>query len=111
MVLIVDDDPVFRDLARELLTAAGFDELSEAAGVAEARAAVARRRPDAVLLDVHLPDGDGLALARELRAVARVLLTSTDGSVGRDAEVAFLSKLDLPRADLHAYLGTTRGGG
>src|SRR4051794_10394463 len=105
MVLIVDDDAVFRQLARELLVSAGFDEISEAAGLAEANAAVARRRPDAVLLDLHLPDGDGLVLARELNGVARVLLTSTEPSVGRDPGVAFVSKVDLPRADLHAYLG------
>ena len=108
-VLIVDDDPAFRDLARTMLAAAGFDEIGEAAGVAAARAAVSRSRPDAVLLDVHLPDGDGLALARELGGVSRVLVTSSDASIGRAPGVAFVSKTELPGADLRHYLGASLG--
>ncbi|MGZ4270286.1 MAG: response regulator [Solirubrobacteraceae bacterium] len=108
-VLIVDDDPVFRDLARAMLAAAGFDEIAEAADVAEARAVAGRVRPDAVLLDVHLPDGDGLALARELGAAARVLVTSSDASIGRAPGITFVAKTELPGADLRHYLGTSLG--
>jgi len=82
-VLIVDDDRAFRRVARDLLAAAGLEVVAEAVDGSEALAAVERVRPDAVLLDVHLPDTDGFALARSLRDGGRrmrVLLTSTDAS-------------------------------
>ena len=47
----------------------GYD-LTVAASLAEARAALQDRTPGLVLLDRHLPDGDGLDLARELQASA-----------------------------------------
>jgi CheY-like chemotaxis protein len=106
-VLIVDDDAVFRALARAMLAGAGFEEIAEAGGVAEARAAVQGKRPDAVLVDVHLPDGDGIALARELGAgssAPRVLLTSSDSGAGARVGVDF-----VPKADLIRHLGTTLG--
>ena len=62
-VLIVDDHEPFRAVARELLEAAG-----EAADAAEALAAVAVEAPDAVLLDVQLPDRDGFSVAAALTA-------------------------------------------
>ena len=104
-VLIVDDDPVFRDLARAMLALAGFDEIVEAADIAAAREAIGHRPPDAVLVDVHLPDGNGLILARELAPVARVLVTSTDDGVVPGPGVAFVPKAELPAADLRAHLG------
>ena len=80
-VLIVDDDPRFRALARALLNAAGHTVVAEAADGTQALAALRRVRPDAALLDVQLPDTNGLELARELAAndnTLRILLTSTD---------------------------------
>src|SRR5829696_7941952 len=68
-VLIVDDDQVFRGLARRMVVAAGLAVVAEASTVAEALAAAGRTRPDAALVDVGLPDGDGVALARELSAL------------------------------------------
>jgi DNA-binding NarL/FixJ family response regulator len=64
-VLIVDDHPSFRACARQVLEAEGFEVVGEAADVASALAAAERLRPDVVLLDVQLPDGDGFDLARE----------------------------------------------
>ena len=52
---------------RAILTPAGY-ALTIAATLAEARASLQERTPALVLLDRHLPDGDGLDLARELRA-------------------------------------------
>jgi len=65
-VLIVDDHQPFRAVARELLEGAGYVITGEAADAAEALAAVAAEAPDAVLLDVQLPDEDGFAVAAAL---------------------------------------------
>ena len=66
-ILAVEDEARNAALLRAILGPAGYD-LTIAASLAEARAAVGVRTPALVLLDRHLPDGDGLALARELRA-------------------------------------------
>jgi DNA-binding NarL/FixJ family response regulator len=67
-VLIVDDHEPFRSVARELLESAGYVVAGEAADGAEALAAAEAESPDAVLLDVQLPDRDGFSVARALRA-------------------------------------------
>jgi DNA-binding NarL/FixJ family response regulator len=82
-VLIVDDHQPFRAVARELLERAGYVVSGEAAGASEALAAVAADAPDAVLLDVQLPDGDGFAVAMELAATdgpAVVLISSREAA-------------------------------
>src|SRR5437762_7682420 len=80
-VLIVDDHQPFRVVARELLEGAGYIVAGEAADAAEALAAVATEAPDAVLLDVQLPDRDGFAAATALAAAngpAVVLISSRE---------------------------------
>jgi CheY-like chemotaxis protein len=112
-VLIVDDDPGFRRVARELLAAAGMTVVADAADGAEALRAIERLCPDAVLLDVHLPDTDGFSLARSLRDGGRgprVLLTSSDVSVGMWGDpadygaVGLVPKTELVQTDLARYL-------
>jgi DNA-binding NarL/FixJ family response regulator len=68
-VLIVDDHAAFRASARALLQAEGFDVVGEAADGAGAVEAVAVLRPEVVLLDIQLPDLDGLAVAEQLARV------------------------------------------
>ena len=65
-VLVVDDEPLIRWAASSTLAAAGFTvvEASDAAG---ARAAAEAGPVDLVLLDYRLPDGDGVALMRDIR--------------------------------------------
>ena len=65
-VLIVDDHPSFRRLASQLVAAAGYAVVGEAADAASALAEAERLRPDVILLDVVLPDRSGLAIARDL---------------------------------------------
>ena len=65
-VLIVDDHASFRATARQLLEAEGYEVVGEAADGASALEAVARLRPDVVLLDVQLPDMDGFEISRRL---------------------------------------------
>ena len=110
-VLIVDDDPAFRDgIAREL-TERGYEIAGFATTLAEARAALAALEPDAVLLDVNLPDGNGVTFAGDVHTRARILLTSTDGDaaparlVERSGAAGFLAKTELLDADLGCYLG------
>jgi DNA-binding NarL/FixJ family response regulator len=111
---VVDDDPEFRRLAGRMLAASGLTVVGEADSVAAALAAAARLEPSAVLLDVELPDGDGVTLARELAALPwhpRIVLTSIDGDItttddARDAGArAFVHKADLPNAPLAQLLG------
>ncbi len=66
-VLVVDDDPQILAICAEVLENQGF-EVTRAGTVAEARMAVVRARPDLILLDVALPDGDGFHLFEELKA-------------------------------------------
>jgi DNA-binding NarL/FixJ family response regulator len=65
-VLIVDDHALFRSMARQVLTAAGFLIVGEAADGAEAIRAFGELHPDLVLLDVQLPDIDGFTVATVL---------------------------------------------
>ena len=67
-VLIVDDHPSFRAIARALLEAEGLEVVGEAEDGAGAIAAAEELRPDLVLLDVQLPDLDGFEVARRLSA-------------------------------------------
>jgi putative two-component system response regulator len=66
-VLVVDDDEQVREALSRTMTRAGYACLT-AATLEEARATVRRDRPDLVLLDLYLPDGSGIVLARELAA-------------------------------------------
>ncbi len=94
-VLIVDDEPPIRRLLRTSLNAQGYRTV-EAATAAEALASIARDRPDVVILDLGLPDRDGLDVIREVRgasAVPIVVLTS------REAERAKVAALDLGADD------------
>jgi DNA-binding NarL/FixJ family response regulator len=113
-VLVVDDDLEFRELARRLLAASGLTVVGEADSVAAALAAAVQLKPSAVLADVELPDGDGLALARELAVLPwrpRIVLTSIDGDITTTGEARlagareFVAKSDLPDAPLAELLG------
>ena len=108
-ILIVDDSPRFRALAAELLAMHGFEVLAEAADGEQALAAVARSRPDGILLDINLPGSDGFAVAASLAAAcagARIVLTSSDTEhvpaevMKTCAAIAFVAKQDLAVADL-----------
>jgi two-component system phosphate regulon response regulator PhoB len=65
-ILVVDDEPQIARIARDYLERAGFAVLGAGDG-AGALALAASRRPDLVILDLGLPDQDGLDVARSLR--------------------------------------------
>jgi DNA-binding NarL/FixJ family response regulator len=112
-VLVVDDDPAFRRLAHRLLHACGLAWAGEAGSADAGLAAAASLRPDGVLVDVGLPDRDGVTLAGELAALPfppRVVLTSSDAEaadaydVRRSGAAAFVPKDQLPNAALERLL-------
>jgi DNA-binding NarL/FixJ family response regulator len=112
-VLIVDDHPSFRGMARALLESEGFDVVGEAADGASAIEAANELRPDVILLDVHLPDLDGFEVAATLasngKACAVVMTSSHDAHdfgklVEQSGARGFIAKADLSGAALSALL-------
>jgi DNA-binding NarL/FixJ family response regulator len=68
-VFLLDDHEVVRRGVREMLEADGdIEVVGEAGTAAEALARVPAARPDVAVLDVRLPDGDGISVCRELRS-------------------------------------------
>jgi DNA-binding NarL/FixJ family response regulator len=112
-VLIVDDHAGFRATARKLLLVSGYDVVGEATDAAQALEAVARLRPDMVLLDVQLPDANGFELAARLSSNGHrpdiVLISSRNaaefgGLVERSAARGFIPKAELSGKTLAALL-------
>lgn len=71
LVLVVEDEPQMRRFIRASLTSHGY-RLVEAGGAAEATALATSHNPELILLDLGLPDGDGLELTRVVRGWSRV---------------------------------------
>jgi CheY-like chemotaxis protein len=112
-VLVVDDDAGFRDVATRILTGWGHAVIGEAGSVAEALSLATRLRPDTVLLDIGLPDGDGFSLTEQLVAMpwpVRVVLISSDPdrttarAAHRAGAVSFLPKDELPSLTLRRLI-------
>src|SRR5437016_1968648 len=85
-VLIVDDDRSVRDALRRALTLGGY-EVESADGGQHGLTQVATTSPDAVVLDVGLPDLDGLEVCRRLRGAGNrvpiLMLTARDAVADR----------------------------
>jgi two-component system KDP operon response regulator KdpE len=94
-VLVVDDEPAILRTLRTNLRGHGFD-VETAENVRDALAEYERARPDIVLLDLGLPDDDGLTLIRGIRerAPTPIIVVSA-----RDAEQDKVSALDLGADD------------
>ena len=118
--LVVEDDSTNRLLLRAVLARAGDErvreaQVDEAPTLADARRFLAGERPDLLFLDVRLPDGDGLALARDVLSSGpgrpRLLVISASVlPAERDAAIAagcdrFLAKPYRPHELLEAVAG------
>jgi two-component system OmpR family response regulator len=81
-LLVVEDEQTILELLSGSLRYAGFDVVTAASGT-EALRAVAASRPDLVLLDVMMPDGDGFEVVRRMRSSGPyppvIFLTARDG--------------------------------
>lgn len=113
-VLIIDDHAGFVSVARQLLTAEGFDVVGEAFDGESGIAMAGRLQPDVVLLDIQLPDIDGFEVSRRLMALnvaPTVVLTSSRDAVDYGSRVAaaaahgFIGKADLTGARISALVG------
>jgi two-component system, OmpR family, phosphate regulon response regulator OmpR len=118
-VLIIDDDTRLAAMLSDYLRSAGFTTRSAATGISGLQE-IARKAPDAVILDVMLPDHDGFEICRRIRAgsgLPVLMLTAkgeeTDRIVGLELGADdYLPKPFSPRelaARLKAILRRTRG--
>jgi DNA-binding NtrC family response regulator len=97
-ILIVDDEADIRSLLREILSEEGY-EVEVAADAQQARASRARQSPDLVLLDIWMPDTDGITLLREWshtpNADCPVVMMSGHGTVETAVEATRLGAFDF----------------
>lgn len=118
-VLLVDDHPVVREGLRGMLTAEeGIDVVAEAGSGDAALAAVREHAPDVVLMDLRMPEGDGVSATAEINAAglgARVVVLTmydTDSDILRAVEAGAMGYLlkDSSRHELAAAVrGAARG--
>jgi DNA-binding response OmpR family regulator len=97
--LVVDDDDETREYLRDLLALSGF-EVEAAADAQGARALLARRLPDVMLIDIMMPRESGTTLLKELRAksifVPAIFVTARSGRMpdtwGRELAASVVRK-------------------
>jgi DNA-binding NarL/FixJ family response regulator len=94
-VVVADDQALVRAGFRMILTADGIDVVGEAKTGAEAVDAVRKHRPDVVLMDIRMPDMDGLAATRHILSGA-----------GEAPRIIMLTTFDL---DHYVYAALTAG--
>jgi two-component system, NtrC family, nitrogen regulation response regulator NtrX len=97
-ILVVDDEADIRTLLKEILSEEGYD-VDVAADAGQARASRARTVPDLVLLDIWMPDTDGISLLREWSGAATeecpVVMMSGHGTVETAVEATRLGAFDF----------------
>lgn len=100
LILIVEDNELNLELVRDLLQHHGYATV-EARNAADALTLAAKRRPDLILMDIQLPDVDGVRALERLRADAR---TAEIGVVALTAFAMDDDRQRLLRAGFDAYL-------
>ena len=97
-ILVVDDEPDIRRLVQEILEDENYD-VETAEDAASARAAYEQQHPDLVLLDIWMPDTDGISLLKEWSSAGRlnvpVVMMSGHGNVETAVEATRLGAYDF----------------
>lgn len=97
-ILVVDDEPDIRDLVREILQDESY-EVTVAENAAAARTEWNKQRPDLVLLDIWMPDTDGISLLKEWleeeEGLCPVIMMSGHGTVETAVEATRLGAYDF----------------
>ncbi len=88
-VLVVEDDAAIRRFVRQALEDAGY-QVSEAEGLRRGLIEAASRKPDLLVLDLGLPDGDGIDFIRDLRGWSALPVIVLSARVGDDDKIAAL---------------------
>jgi len=86
-IMIVDDELFFRGLLRDILESNGFSVTAEASDGIEAVRQYRANRPDITIMDIFMPDGNGIEATREILSLdrnARVIICS---GVGYDDDI------------------------
>jgi DNA-binding NarL/FixJ family response regulator len=91
-VVIADDQTLVRRGFRLILNSAGIPVVAEAANGKEAVAAVRKHRPDVVLMDIRMPEMDGLEATRRILAAK-----AAESGPGGDVRIIILTTFDLDR--------------
>jgi CheY-like chemotaxis protein len=106
-IVIIDDDRSFTEAASLLLEDYGYvvhQALTGQSGLLQSLA----RRPDVIIVDVHLPDMDGLAVAREIKRSmptrALIMISSDDSAANVGRCLAVNPDAFLPKALVHEEL-------
>ncbi|PZQ74144.1 MAG: two-component system response regulator KdpE [Variovorax paradoxus] len=87
--IVIEDEPQIRRFVRSALEAEGW-QVHEAATQREGLAAAGTRRPDLLVLDLGLPDGDGLDLIRDVRGWSAVPIIVLSARVDEEDKIAAL---------------------
>lgn len=96
-ILVVDDEPDICDLIKDILNDEGYRATSAANG-AEARVAFSAQKPDLILLDIWMPDIDGISLLKEFKqldARTTIIMMSGHGTIETAIEATRLGAADF----------------
>jgi two-component system, response regulator PdtaR len=118
-ILLAEDDASANEMLVEVLTTLGYDVVAAVSSGVDAAAVAREMKPDAVLLDVHMPDGSGIeaaeVISRTLPGIAVILYSGDENVTLSDKEavttgaLAFLPKPVPPRMlDSTIRLAVTR---
>ena len=97
VVLVVDDEPDICELIKDILNDEGYQAISAANG-AEARTAFSSQKPNLILLDIWMPDIDGISLLKEFKqldASVTIIMMSGHGTIETAIEATRLGAADF----------------
>ncbi|HEY5976027.1 MAG TPA: response regulator [Geobacteraceae bacterium] len=87
-IMIVDDELFYRQVLRDLLAEEGFTVVAEAADGAEAVAKFREMRPKVVIMDIFMPEMNGIEATREIAALDRNASILICSGVGYDDDIS-----------------------